>query len=274
MTSLNLVADVILENKVPSKIFYQDIFWDRYFTKKELLDVILKISKFKPLESFSVKVSAAATVSEAYEIKKYIGNKSQDISRNYKKLINTGTLDPYLSLWGRQKMQYIKDSYSYPVIADKDVIKMNPIRYEQSKSTKIIIGGMTKVLECFYDEGEYLACKSTSIILSSDSSKINLKFLVALLNSPLISFWYKNYYKSLSLAGGYLRINNSEIKTIPIPDINSNNQKPFIELVDKILAIKAKNPDADTSALEGQIDQLVYKLYGLTPEEIKIVENS
>lgn len=274
MTSLNLVADVILENKVPSKIFYQDIFWDRYFTKKELLDVILKISKFKPLESFSVKVSAAATVSEAYEIKKYIGNKSQDISRNYKKLINTGTLDPYWSLWGRQKMQYIKDSYSYPVIADKDVIKINPIRYEQSKSTKIIIGGMTKVLECFYDEGEYLACKSTSIILSSDSSKINLKFLVALLNSPLISFWYKNYYKSLSLAGGYLRINNSEIKTIPIPDINSNNQKPFIDLVDKILAIKAKNPEADISTLEHQIDQMVYKLYGLTEEEIKVVENS
>ena len=47
--------------------------------------------------------------------------------------------------------------------------------------------------------------------------------------------------------------------------------QPFIALVDQIPAIKQKDPDADTSVLERQIDQMVYKLYGLTEEEIKIV---
>jgi len=50
------------------------------------------------------------------------------------------------------------------------------------------------------------------------------------------------------------------------------NQQPFITLVDNILAAKQKDSNADTSALERQIDEMVYELYGLTPEEIAIVE--
>jgi type II restriction/modification system DNA methylase subunit YeeA len=52
----------------------------------------------------------------------------------------------------------------------------------------------------------------------------------------------------------------------------ANNYKPFIDLVDKILAAKAADSKADTTALEQQIDNMVYRLYGLTAEEIKIVE--
>jgi len=48
--------------------------------------------------------------------------------------------------------------------------------------------------------------------------------------------------------------------------------QPFITLVDQILAAKKKDPNADTSALERQIDKMVYELYGLTPEEIEIME--
>jgi len=50
------------------------------------------------------------------------------------------------------------------------------------------------------------------------------------------------------------------------------NQQPFITLVDQILSAKKKAPHADTSALERQIDVMVYKLYGLTYEEVKIIE--
>jgi adenine-specific DNA-methyltransferase len=50
------------------------------------------------------------------------------------------------------------------------------------------------------------------------------------------------------------------------------NQKPFITLVDQILSAKKKDPNANTSALEKQIDEMVYELYELTPKEIGIVE--
>jgi hypothetical protein len=49
-------------------------------------------------------------------------------------------------------------------------------------------------------------------------------------------------------------------------------QRPFVRLVDKILAAKKADPDADTRALEDRIDLMVYKLYGLTPEECAVVD--
>jgi DNA-directed RNA polymerase specialized sigma54-like protein len=55
--------------------------------------------------------------------------------------------------------------------------------------------------------------------------------------------------------------------------IGNKTQEKLETLVNQILDQKSANPNADTSALENQIDQLVYQLYGLTEEEIKIIEN-
>jgi hypothetical protein len=63
-----------------------------------------------------------------------------------------------------------------------------------------------------------------------------------------------------------------ELETLPIPEFNESNDAPIIVLVKQIMESKLKDPNADTSALEAEIDQLVYKLYGLTDEEIAIVE--
>jgi endonuclease III len=60
----------------------------------------------------------------------------------------------------------------------------------------------------------------------------------------------------------------------PIPAAPPAKQKPVERLVDCILAAKTQDASADVSALEREIDELVYALYGLTPDEIKIVEDS
>ncbi|MGB3840987.1 MAG: hypothetical protein WBL11_00885, partial [Bacteroidales bacterium] len=62
------------------------------------------------------------------------------------------------------------------------------------------------------------------------------------------------------------------LSEIPIKIVPQMDQQPFIDLVDKILAAKKDNPQADTTAWENEIDQLVYKLYDLTDEEIAIIE--
>lgn len=125
-------------------------------------------------------------------------------------------------------------------------------------------------MECAYDNGKAIAGKSTSIIYGS--GKLNIKYVLAILNSKLISFWYKVIYRSLALAGGYIRIGHNDLGTIPIPEVLFENQKPFIYLANKILADKLGNPQADMSELVVQIDRLVYELYGLTEAEIAIVE--
>ena len=62
--------------------------------------------------------------------------------------------------------------------------------------------------------------------------------------------------------------------SIPLPIVNEAGQKPITIIVEKIISLKTANLSADTSALESEIDRLVYQLYGLTEEEIKIIEES
>jgi type I restriction-modification system DNA methylase subunit len=107
--------------------------------------------------------------------------------------------------------------------------------------------------------------------ITSKMPSVALKFVLALLNSKLYFAWL--YYKG-KRKGEMLELYQKPLSEIPIKVVSAAGQKPFIALVDRILAAKAKDADADTSALESEIDQLVYALYGLTPEEIKIVEGA
>ena len=63
-------------------------------------------------------------------------------------------------------------------------------------------------------------------------------------------------------------------KKLPIPDVSPAQQQPIIDLVEQILTLKRANPAADIRALETQLDTAVAALYGLTPEEIAIVEGT
>jgi len=279
MASMSSVNKIANKNSIPAHIFCRDTDWARYFSPREVLYLILKISELPTLREYCGKVSSAATVSEAYEIKKRIKELDSRIKVPFKKVVNTGTIDRYLILWGKQKMHYIKSSYLKPIILDKDLIFINERRYKQASSEKIIIAGMTKKLECVYDRGEFLAGKSTTIILSDYRSRFPLKVILSLLNSTLVSFWFRYFFRSLSLAGGYIRISHREISQIPIPRISNPQSIVLSNLVDKILSLTQsedylENPQkqAKVKEYEHQIDQLVYKLYGLTDEEIKIVE--
>ena len=103
----------------------------------------------------------------------------------------------------------------------------------------------------------------------------NLHYLLGILNSKLIDFYVKSYVHLYGDTGFLL--SNQYVERIPIPPITPQNQpiaNQIIALVDQILSAKTPNPDADTSELEKEIDLLVYKLYNLTEEEIKIVEGS
>lgn len=71
---------------------------------------------------------------------------------------------------------------------------------------------------------------------------------------------------------GTLRWINNYVKEFPIPVIAESEQAVISNIVDQIPATKKSDPSADTSALEAEIDELVFDLYGLTPEEREIVK--
>ena len=102
----------------------------------------------------------------------------------------------------------------------------------------------------------------------------NDKFLAAVLNSNITKWIFPKIASDIGESGQrYFKI---FVEKIPVPPITPSNQ-PIVSqiesLVDKILAAKKENPQADTGTWEREIDRLVYELYELTEEEKAIVEN-
>ncbi|ECQ1391252.1 class I SAM-dependent DNA methyltransferase [Campylobacter coli] len=105
------------------------------------------------------------------------------------------------------------------------------------------------------------------------TQRINVKYLTAILNSKLIAFWLKHKGK---MQGNNYQIDKEPLLNIPIVDTNSKNKKladELINLVDEILKAKEQDKNANTQELENKINSLVYKLYNLNEEEIKIIKN-
>ncbi|EAK7633250.1 class I SAM-dependent DNA methyltransferase [Campylobacter coli] len=104
------------------------------------------------------------------------------------------------------------------------------------------------------------------------TQRINVKYLTAILNSKLVAFWLKHKGK---MQGNNYQIDKEPLLNIPIVDTNSKNKKladELINLVDEILKAKEQDKNANTSPLEEKINNIVYMLYNLTKEEIKIIE--
>ncbi len=103
------------------------------------------------------------------------------------------------------------------------------------------------------------------------TNNVNQKYLTALLNSKLIAFWLR--YKG-KMQGNNYQIDKEPILNIPLIQVSEKEENQIITKVEKILTLKKEDSNADTSKLEAEIDKMVYQLYELTPEEIKIVEES
>lgn len=123
----------------------------------------------------------------------------------------------------------------------------------------------------FILERECILLDSMAFMVAN--SKNELKYLLGFLNSSLIFYYFKNIGHLYSDKGFLL--SNQYVEKFPIPKINSKNQKiadELINLVDEILKAKEQDKNANTQELENKINSLVYKLYNLTEDEIKIIE--
>ncbi|MFW5872305.1 MAG: TaqI-like C-terminal specificity domain-containing protein [bacterium] len=134
------------------------------------------------------------------------------------------------------------------------------------------ITGGNKPLKAAYDNQGYYNKESINNIILNNDSPVKTKFVLALLNSKLINWFYASQFTNES----NLTVNLSKtyLSQIPLALANTKDEVEIISLVDKILSLKKQSPTTDTASLESQIDRLVYQIYGLTEEEIKIIENN
>jgi hypothetical protein len=223
-------------------------------------------------------VVGSATVSEAYVVKEFISEShNKPINGNSLKFINTGTIDRYRSLWGISKTRYINSAFERPILDVGKLQKILPKRFEQATTSKIIVGGMNKRLECYLDNGSYLAGKSTSIVINATE---DLSLLIAILNSKLMSYYYKRVYSALSLSGGYMRIGPPQLERLPIKHFSDTLKKEIVSTVREIMALYSelgaenKKISLETEQIESQIsylddklDSLICDAYGLSTEQ-------
>ncbi|WRG45407.1 class I SAM-dependent DNA methyltransferase [Helicobacter pylori] len=146
---------------------------------------------------------------------------------------------------------------------------------EDFEKEKIVYGEIVQEPRFYLDNGEcelgYFYAEATSFILTGE----HLHYLLGMLHSKLITFAFKTFYAGGGLGESGYRYKKAFIERLPIPKITPQNQELAHKITDgakQILALKEKDPKANTQELEKEIDALVYQLYNLTDEEIKTIE--
>jgi type I restriction-modification system DNA methylase subunit len=146
--------------------------------------------------------------------------------------------------------------------------------YSEFDKPKIMLPDIALRMQATYDTDNFY-CVNTAYIIPVDD-----KYLLALLNSNLINYFYSKV--SSSIRGGYLRFIRQYLATIPITN-NTEKRPELIKLVDSVLQLNKDLQEVNLSSikdqlqskieyLENKINEIVYKLYGLTEDEIRIVE--
>ncbi|WRA20284.1 class I SAM-dependent DNA methyltransferase [Helicobacter pylori] len=146
---------------------------------------------------------------------------------------------------------------------------------EDFEKEKIVYGEIVQEPRFYLDNGEcelgYFYAEATSFILTGG----HLRYLLGMLHSKLITFAFKTFYAGGGLGESGYRYKKAFIERLPIPKITTKNQelaRKITDCAERILKSKEKDPKANTQGLEQEIDTLVYQLYHLTDEEIKIIE--
>ncbi|PKN53529.1 MAG: type II restriction endonuclease [Deltaproteobacteria bacterium HGW-Deltaproteobacteria-13] len=177
---------------------------------------------------------------------------------SYKKILDGKDFDTYKINWPNKFIKY--GDWLHRKRDDKYFL--NP---------KIIIRqiGATPFATIDFDNYYTLNTIYNGILLNKD---FNINYVFALINSKLNKYiWTQIFFDGKAL---FPKIKKSQLNEILIANISLTEQEPFIELVNCIFTAKKQDPNADIGSLEKEIDKLVYQLYGLTEEEIKIVEQN
>ena len=177
---------------------------------------------------------------------------------------------PFLAKGNVYNYYLIKDSVYNTDLSDKK----NLIQFYQAESKILIrrIISRQNRLSVTYCNEKLVFKKDINPFIPIDD-KFDCLFLTGIIASKLISFIYLNS-SSIATKDDFRQTTLTELRKLPIPNVDENKQKNISGIAKKILEVKKTQPNADTTNLETQIDQLVYQLYELTQEEIKIVEGN
>jgi adenine-specific DNA-methyltransferase len=175
----------------------------------------------------------------------------------YKKLLEAPEIYRYGFNWSGNYINYDKEALHRPRKEDTFLSK------------KILCQRVSPKLVCCLDNEQYYTFNSiNNLILINDN--YSLEQILAFLNSKLLNYYYK---KMFSMGAEFtITVTKENLSVLPIKNIDNGVKENLETLVKKIETSKKASQNADTSSMESEIDKLVYGLYELTEDEIRIIE--
>lgn len=200
--------------------------------------------------------------------------------------IVSGNIDRYVVRPGN--VRFMKQDFARPVLP-VHASCLTDRKRKLFRERKIVIAGMTRRLEAAYDAGGLaLGVQVYAVARPAEDPR----YLLALLNSKLLSYLFRIRFQAKQLAGRYLAINKGPLERLPIRIIEPSDkrgcsrQKRLVELAEVMNEVLLGQPPSDSGGIEEkriakqaesidrEIDRIVYRLYRLTDREIETVESA
>lgn len=203
------------------------------------------------LECGEVNATSTAAEADAY------GRLFIDDRKSKWRLINTGIIDRFESLRGREPLTHQGKRLLYPCLPE--TARINETRRKLYDSPKIIFAKMASACEAFPDLTGQYASVNTNCFYSPRNGQ-DLRFFAAIFNSTAFTFLYDLYFGALRMAGGYFQWGSPQLRLIPIPKATANQQSQLSSLVDWLLWLRTL-PTVLDSASQNPRDLLIFTYF-------------
>ncbi|MAO66084.1 MAG: restriction endonuclease [Balneola sp.] len=267
----SIIDDLIHAEK---EFFVQLKYWKELqsfnlYSDEEELRIILKLDRFQSLE----KIGSVYSGIKTYEVGKGTPPQKKETRKNkpftsdekhskeWSPFYDGKHIGRFTNHWNENN--WIK--YGEWLAAPRD-----PAIFEGEKilARKIV---SDRLIATYIPEKSY--CNTLLFIIKLESEEFTYKSLLGILNSKLIGWYYRKKFQ-INPEDTFPQILIRDINQFPIPEATTEYNNQIESCINQILTAKNENPESDTSKLEAEIDRLVYELYGLSEEEIGIVEGS
>lgn len=237
------------------------------FLLSNQLELLSKLMKGCVPFSELGEINATTTAAEAAEYGQFIEERKE---RDSLKVINTGTIDPYLSLWGRVPMTNAGKRFLHPYLSLSRA-EVTQRRRRMYQGPKVIFAKMAKDCEAYPDfAGEYASLNTNCFYDPVEG--VSLHYVTAVCNSKVFMFFYNQFFGALRMSGGYYQFQAPQLRVIPFKKIPAPDQTLFVTLVEYVCFLK-QNVETSTSLdrhmisyFEQLLDALVYERY--LPDEL------
>ncbi len=266
--TITTFKDFVFENAVTGNLIF--LYRNNYF-ENGIKYIHYSNDKYEVIQKKSNEIIGKINEKNYNKLNKYAKLFKGMVFKDRKEVISSEITETNkdVFLYGNSISKYSINKKYYTNYDNLKIIGGTKIKTNYEKIPRILIRRTGDYLCCAWLN--YFAYTESTLYSCYSISEIDTKYLLALLNSKLLTYYLRILFITNKQA--FPQILMTDLEEIPIAVDDKNNQNRIIKLIDKILKQKEKNPKAEITELEQEIDTLVYKLYELTNEEIQTIEN-